>query len=209
LRANAPSDGVLAAMIIEKIPVDRLASRKSLGCAMPVIDVRFVHAPAQVDFLAAKQSREIDQTDIEVLHQDTHFLDPLHRVLQRLRTRIILRFPGFGRRGVDGNAAHHQNALCQILQKLFGFLRADLCLNRFPNTASDGRQGGTGFSERKVSRHRSDTDRFFVLQRGVVRVDVAIQNIDEFGDDTVATQGGGKLAVHIDRSHGLFECAGQ
>src|ERR1700688_74083 len=45
--------------------------------------------------------------------------------------------------------------------------------------------------------------------RGVVTGHVGIQDIDEFGHDVVALEGGHQAAIHVDRGLGFFERAGQ
>src|ERR1017187_4946006 len=65
----------VAAMMVAKILVDGFAAAKSFFHAMPELDLRLAQLPAQVDFLAAKLRRKIDQPDIEVLH---HAADGLH-----------------------------------------------------------------------------------------------------------------------------------
>src|SRR5579872_3895287 len=61
--------------MFEKFLIDRFASAKALLNAMPKPDAALAQLPAQVHFLAVEQRREIDQTDIQILHQASIFLD--------------------------------------------------------------------------------------------------------------------------------------
>jgi hypothetical protein len=108
--------------------------------AVPVVDIVLIHAPAEIDFFAAEQRGEIDQADVEILHQNAEVFDALHGVFQRLGVGIVLRFPRLGRGGIHIDAAHHQNALHEILNGLLGFLIARLRLHRFADAAAHHRQ---------------------------------------------------------------------
>ena len=76
------------------------------------------------------------------------------RVLQGLRVGVVLGFPRLGRDGIDVDAAHHQNALRQILNRLLGFHVVRFRLHRFADAAADHGQGRACFREREVTGHR-------------------------------------------------------
>ncbi len=120
---------------------------------MPEVDVVLVHTPAKINFLAAKERREIDQADVEVLHQNAQLFDALEGGLQRLGVGIALRLPGFGGGGIHLHAAAHQNALHKFLDGFFGFRVMRFGLYRFADAAADHRQSGARFREREVAGH--------------------------------------------------------
>ena len=64
----AHSVGPLALMLVEKLPVDGFPPTKSFLNAVPEVDAGFAQLPAKIDFFAAQQRWEIDQTDVQILH---------------------------------------------------------------------------------------------------------------------------------------------
>ena len=61
-------------MVVDEVLVDRPAPREAFVDAVPVVDIVLIHAPAQVNFFAAEQRREIDQADVEIFHQNAQSL---------------------------------------------------------------------------------------------------------------------------------------
>ena len=121
--------------------------------AVPVGDIGFVHAPAEIDFFAPVKRGEIEQADIEVLDDHARFFHFFERVFERVGVGIALRFPGFGNGGVDAHAALHEDALAQIVEVLFSLLIAAFGLDGFTDQAAHGGEQGTGFGEREVAWH--------------------------------------------------------
>ena len=62
-------------MVIAKILIDRLAPAEALLDTVPELNRRLAQPPAQIYLGSAKQRREIDEPDVEVLHQATELLN--------------------------------------------------------------------------------------------------------------------------------------
>src|SRR5580658_7809109 len=77
-------------MVFEKSRINRLATPESLVDAVPELDALLTHLPAKVNFFSLEQGREIDEADIQILHQATEFLNSVEGFLERLSSR----FPG-------------------------------------------------------------------------------------------------------------------
>ena len=57
----------VALMVFEEVLIDGLAPGETFIHSMPVADFRLAHLPAEVNLLSVKQSREVNQTCVEVL----------------------------------------------------------------------------------------------------------------------------------------------
>src|SRR5579862_6857574 len=68
---------LLIPMIFEKTRVNRLAAPESLVDAVPELDSRFAQLPAEIDFFALEQHREVDEPDIQILHQAAELVNLL------------------------------------------------------------------------------------------------------------------------------------
>src|ERR1035441_7372845 len=64
-------------MVIDKVLVDGLAAAEAFVHAVPEGNAALAKLPAQVDLRAPEQGWEIDQADIQILHQAARFQ---HRV---------------------------------------------------------------------------------------------------------------------------------
>src|SRR5207237_1021096 len=73
---GAPKDGA------STLPVDRLPAGEAVVEAVPPLDGVLPGAPAKEDVLALAQRREVDETDVDVLHLDAELGQPLDAVLQ-------------------------------------------------------------------------------------------------------------------------------
>ena len=71
-------------------PLERLAPGEALFHAVPVVDALLTQLPAEVDFLALRRVREINQALVEVLHHAAGLLDLLDGFLQLGRELLAL-----------------------------------------------------------------------------------------------------------------------
>ena len=101
-RRRARYDAKSPRWLSTKVLVDGPAAAEAFVDAVPVVDVGFVHAPAEIDFLAAEQRGEIDQAGVEILDQNAHLFDAFDEIFQRLGVGVVLGFPRLGIGGVDG-----------------------------------------------------------------------------------------------------------
>ena len=65
---------MLAFVMIQKVLVNRFPARESFLRPVPVSDLSLVQLPAQINFLAAEQGREVRQPLIQVLYQHAGLL---------------------------------------------------------------------------------------------------------------------------------------
>src|SRR5262249_21216950 len=71
---------IAAFVVIEKVLVDRLAAAEALVDAVPEADAVLAKLPAEVDFDAAEQRGEVDETGVEIFDQAAVLLDSLDQV---------------------------------------------------------------------------------------------------------------------------------
>src|ERR1035438_4400492 len=112
----------VAAMVVAKILVDGFAPAKSFFHPMPELDPRLAQLPAQINFLAAKLRREIDQPDIQILH---HAADGLHLFdgATQAGGGSVAQFARINRLvAVHHHPAHHGDPLGPGLDGLLGLL---------------------------------------------------------------------------------------
>src|ERR1051326_8031263 len=127
-------------MVRHEMLVDLLTSRKSLVHTVPESDIVLIHAPAEVDFFAAIKSREIHQTDVQVLYQNADLFNLLESLLEHLPVMIALGTTRFDHAEIDGNPTHHQDALAQLAHVRLRVLKARFSLHRIANEPADARQ---------------------------------------------------------------------
>ena len=124
---------------------------------MPVFDCGFVHAPAQVDFIAAIQAGEIDQACVQIFHQYTGFFNAFHRPLQGACAGLTLCLPAFHGVDVYGKAAAHHDSLRKILYIALCCRVAGLRLHRFTKVPAHGGEHGAGLVQGEVAGHQAVT----------------------------------------------------
>src|SRR5581483_1810726 len=78
----APLLGAIALMIFAEMLIDGFAARKPVLYAVPEGDRRFAELPAEINLLAFKQSREVHQPGIQILHDAAQFLHFLNDAAQ-------------------------------------------------------------------------------------------------------------------------------
>src|SRR5579884_4034054 len=144
-----------AFMVVQEIPVDRLAPAKALVDAMPEANRVLAELPAKIDLDAAKQGREVDQPDIQVLDDAAGLLHGFHRRLQPRRCGIAALPHRQRALPVHHHAAHHHEPLLQRLEgpaRLFQFV---LQPDGFPQQRIQPRQQLLGFDEGEALRHQA------------------------------------------------------
>src|ERR1039458_4351928 len=170
----------VAAMVVAKILVDGFAAAKPLFHSVPELDLRLPQLPAQVNFLAAKLRREIDQPDVQILH---HAADRLHLLdgATQAGGRSIAPLPRINRLvAVHRHPAHHRDPLHPCLYGLPGRLVYAFQQHRVAQQAAHLRDEALCFRESESPGHPSHR---------VMRSHVVVQDIDEFRHDAVALQG--------------------
>ena len=71
-------------MVIEKLLIDRLTAPKTFLNAVPKVNAGLAELPAQVDFLPVEERGEVDQTDVEIFHQTSVFVNFFDDLLKLL-----------------------------------------------------------------------------------------------------------------------------
>src|SRR5438309_4156873 len=119
---------------------------------MPIADLRFPQFPAEIDHPAVVKLREIAQTDVQVLHEDPHFLNGLDTVADALE-RPNVAGPGeaasvhlsLGARSLDLSmtADQHLFFLFYSQQALLKLRKQLFCFGQGKGTFVHGRQYDT------------------------------------------------------------------
>src|SRR5260370_4852981 len=94
----APSVGEFSAMVLENLLIDGLAATKSLLNAVPESDAGLAQLPAKINLLAVELSGEVDETDIQILHEASVLVDFFERLFQAECERLsaVLLLPQVG-----------------------------------------------------------------------------------------------------------------
>src|SRR6476646_2766545 len=109
-------------MVIEKVLVDGLSTPETLIHAVPEFDAALAKLPAQINFHAAEEGREIHQADVEILHQAARLQYRFNTIAQA-RSRLVAPRPRFQRAfAIYHDAAHHHHALAERADRLFRLL---------------------------------------------------------------------------------------
>src|ERR1039458_4347529 len=145
----------VAAMMVAKILVDGFAAAKSLIHSVPEFDLRLALLPAQVNFLAAKLRREIDQSGIQILHHAADGLRLLDGAAQ-VGGRGIAPLPYIHRLiSIHSQPAHHGDPLGRNLYGPLGRLVTAFQRHRIAQQAAHLRDEAMSFRESESLRHPS------------------------------------------------------
>ena len=69
------------AVPVHKLAINPLASAETFFRAMPVFDSALSQLPAQAHVAVLEAAHEIDQADLQILHDGAGSLDPFERLL--------------------------------------------------------------------------------------------------------------------------------
>src|SRR5437660_3467484 len=110
----------VAAVMVQKIPIDRFAAAEAFIHAVPILNRAFAKLPAEVHFAAAKDGGKIDQADVQIFDDAAYFLYLLDRVTQLRRGLVTPGARGYGLGAVHQHAAGRHNTLGKRLKPALG-----------------------------------------------------------------------------------------
>jgi len=120
-------------MVLDKLLIDRFAATKTLVNAVPELNAGLAQLPAKIDLLAVELSGEVDETDIQILHDASVLVDFFKRLLQLVCERLapLFLFPHLGK--IHQHASEHGDAVREVLPVVFGLLIFGFERDRIPN----------------------------------------------------------------------------
>src|SRR5260221_6804313 len=141
------------AMLLAEFRVDRLTPGKTFLRAVPKADACLTQLPAEVDFVAAEQSGEIDEPNIQIFNQAAGLLNFLDGGLEALGALVpaqtVLIYGG----AVHQHAAQHDHALVDGLKRGLGLFQFGFRRDGFTDALFDFGEKAFCLLEREASRH--------------------------------------------------------
>ena len=68
-------------MVLDKLLIDRFTAAKTLVNAVPELNAGLAQLPAKINLLTVELRGEVDETDIQILHDASVLVDFLERIL--------------------------------------------------------------------------------------------------------------------------------
>src|ERR1700693_6349910 len=93
----------------EIVGIQRLAPGKSFVLPVGKEDAIFAKPPAQINFFAVDQRREVEQANLKIFDKATRFKDAIQRGLERIRQVLVLDAQGGQLFVRYDDSAHHGN----------------------------------------------------------------------------------------------------
>jgi hypothetical protein len=109
-------------MVLEKLLIDGLTSPKSFLDAVPELDAGLAQFPAKINLFAVELSGEINEADIQILHQASipvYFFEcRLEGARERLAPALLLAHSSM----IHQHASQHRDAMREALPVSLGLL---------------------------------------------------------------------------------------
>ena len=139
--------------MVEKILVNRFSPGKTFVDAVPELNARLAHFPAQINFAIAKQSGEVDQADVQVLNDAAGFLHTFESGFKTFGVAVVEQALSVNGFTIDQDSTHHDDSLGDRLKLALHLVHLGFERDGFQNGFFDFGQKALSLTQSEASRH--------------------------------------------------------